>query len=105
MVSQALLLPQSEGQNVMAQCTSHSYTSVSKRPTFGLLHPCKISSIVSISASTLVPRFVTGRKTLTAAGFSAKGSSGEALDSIVHLFQCTSFFRCFFITQAARTRS
>jgi hypothetical protein len=55
----------------MARYMPYPYTSVSNRSTFGLLHLRKISSIVSISASTLVPRFVTTRKSIKAADFSA----------------------------------
>jgi hypothetical protein len=76
----------------MARFTPYPYTSVSNRSTFGLLHPRKISSIVSISASTLVPRLVTVRKSITAAGFSAGLEDIGAIISGVRLFPMYEFF-------------
>ena len=42
----------------MAQFMPYLYTSVSNGSTFGLLHPCTNSSIVCLSASTLVPEIL-----------------------------------------------
>src|SRR6202034_3627892 len=55
----------------MALFMPYPYTSVSNGSTFGLLHTRRNSSIVSISASTLVLRFSTGRKSIQPAGSSA----------------------------------
>jgi len=63
--------PRSWDWNAMALVIPYPYTSVPNRSTFGLLHPREISSIVSLSASTLVPRCMTARKSIMAAGFSA----------------------------------
>src|SRR6202021_159776 len=56
---------------LMARFMPYPYTSVSNGSTFGLLHTHRNSSIVSISASTLVLRFGTGRKSIQPAGSSA----------------------------------
>jgi hypothetical protein len=57
--------------NAMALFMPYPYTYVPNGSTFGLLHTRTISSIVSLSASTLVPRLCTARKSIMAAGFSA----------------------------------
>src|ERR1700734_673482 len=55
----------------MALFMPYPYTYVPNGSTFGLLHTRKISSIVSLSASTLVPRLCKAGKSIMAAGFSA----------------------------------
>jgi hypothetical protein len=52
--SQALGLQRGSQLHAMELFMPYPYTSVSSGSTFGLLHPCRNSSIVSISASTLV---------------------------------------------------
>src|ERR1700728_2140860 len=63
--------PRSGKLNAMALFMSYPYTYVPNGSTFGLLHTRTNSSIVSLSASTLVPRLCTARKSIMAAGFSA----------------------------------
>jgi hypothetical protein len=69
----------------MALVMPYPYTYVPNRSTFGLLHLRKISSIVSLSASTLVLRLCTVRESIMAAGFSAGLGSTEAFISGVRL--------------------
>src|ERR1700733_2852574 len=63
--------PRSGNLYAMALFMPYPYTYVPNGSTFGLLHTREISSIVSLSASTLVPRLCTARKSIMAAGFSA----------------------------------
>jgi hypothetical protein len=76
----------------MALFMPYPYTSVFNGSTFGLLHPCRNSSIVSISASTFVLRFGTGRSRYNLQDPRQELGSVEASISSVRLFECTSFF-------------
>jgi hypothetical protein len=69
--SQALGVQRGSQLHAMELFMLYPYTSVSNRSTFGLLHPRRNSSIVSISASTLVLRIDMGRKSIEPAGSSA----------------------------------
>jgi len=65
----------------MARFKPYPYTSVSNGSTFGLLHPRKISSIVSISASTLVPEIRDSAEVDNSRRFLGRLGSFEAIIS------------------------
>lgn len=66
------ICPESWDARAMVLRIFYPYTSVPNRSTFGLLHLRAISSIVSLSASTLVLRLCEARKSIMAADFAAE---------------------------------